>query len=150
TPLRWLGALFGVGACLLLPLAIQGQPGGEDPPRPAPGQPQQAEALKQAEADVQAKRADLVALEKRLRVELEQRHADLRGAEERLKQVQQLMERLVQRGEGRPQGAAAGNFEQRLQQLELKVDLLLKGMEALRQQQGARRGFTPLDVQAKA
>jgi hypothetical protein len=155
TPSRRLGALVGLGALLLLlPLAAQGRPGGEDPPRPAPGGQQDAEALRRAEADLQAKRADLQALEQRLRAELELRRAELRTAEDRLKQVQQQLERLVLRGELRPQGAAPGNFEQRLQQLEMKVDLLLKGMDALRQQAAGPRAvgknFAPLDLQPKA
>jgi hypothetical protein len=137
--LRRLGVLFGLGVCLLLPLAAQGRP-GEDPPRPAPAQPPAAEQ--------QAQRAALQDLEKQLRTALEQRRAELRAVEDRLKAVQQQMERVVQRAEGRAP-AAGGEFEQRLQNLERKVDLLLKGMEALRSQ-AVGKNFTPINLQDKA
>src|SRR5262249_59241518 len=72
-------------------------------------------------------------------VELRQKAADVQAAEERFKQIKERLER-------RPEGA--GPTEQRLQQLERKVELLQKELEALRKQQAKR--LTPIDLQAKA
>jgi hypothetical protein len=147
---------FGLGAYLLLlpPLWAQSQlPGPTDQrapkklERPVVVRQQEAEAVRQAEAELEAKRAELLILETRFKAELERMRAEIRVAEQRLQQARQRLNRL---------DAAAqvpGTVEQRLQQLEGKIEFMQRELTALRQQRSvagtAEKRFTPLDLQAK-
>jgi hypothetical protein len=139
--------LLGLGACLFLLARL----GAQEPQR-QPGPGPQGPAAQKREAEVQVERAELQALAARLQADLDAKRAEVQTAEERLRAVRQRLERVELQAQGRAVGSA--NVEQRLQQLEAKVDLLVREIQALRgqpqAQQTARRRLTFLDLQAKA
>jgi len=115
---------------------------------------QEAEAIRQAKAELETKRGELLILETRLKVELERMHVEVRLAEQRLQQAKQKQRSERQRAAAQVPGTALPfTVEQRLQQLEQKFELMQKELTALRQRRSvastAEKRFTPLDLQAK-
>jgi hypothetical protein len=151
---KCLWVVLGLGVPLLLLPSLQAQDRLRGPTyrlaprereRPAAQGQQEIDAVKQAEEELDAQRAQLRILDARLKAQLEQ----VRVAEERLQLAKQRLDLVNQR----PAAPTSGTGDQRLQQLEQKVDRLQKELAALRQQRSvtgtAEKKFVPIDLEAR-